>query len=169
MQSHIVSPQSARASSASGVARSATMTKMAWTRRIAKHSTTTGVLQRPFESAIRTGLPAEGVACTIHAMERTEHAGQRSPVFWGVWGICTALAVTLFDWYRNRHFDSWLEIAGRIAIFVAVGIFLGPFVSKRMRARGDKTPTRAASIARFALFILLMLALAYVLWVMAKA
>jgi drug/metabolite transporter (DMT)-like permease len=101
-------------------------------------------------------------------MKQTERGG-RSPLFWAVWGICAALAITLFDWFRTRHLDSPLEIAGRLVIFVAVGVFIGPFVSRRIRSRGDRKPTRVASISRFALLVALMLALAYVLWIMAKA
>jgi drug/metabolite transporter (DMT)-like permease len=100
-------------------------------------------------------------------MKPAKHPGQRSSLFWGVWGICAALAVTVFDWYRTRHLDSPLEVAGRLVIFVAVGVFIGPFVSRKMRSRGDKKPTRAASIVRFALFAGLMLALACALWIMA--
>jgi hypothetical protein len=100
-------------------------------------------------------------------MERAKHTGQRSSLFWGVWGICAALAVTLFDWLRTRQFDSPLEVAGRLIIFVAVGVFIGPFVSSKMRSRGDQKRTRAASIARFALLAALMLAVACALWIMA--
>jgi len=81
-----------------------------------------------------------------------------------LWGGCTALLITLWDWYRTGHFDSFPWIVIRFAIFMTMGIFWGLWMWKSMESLGRKKITRTESIMRFVLFIGLMLGLAYLLW-----
>jgi hypothetical protein len=85
---------------------------------------------------------------------------------WGVlgWGFSTALAITLFDWFKNQHFDTPVRIAGRFLIFMALGI---PFGLRMWSGRGTLGPrkmTRAHQIGRMVLFVGLMFGLLFVLF-----
>lgn len=85
---------------------------------------------------------------------------------WGVlgWGFSTALAITLFDWYKNQHFDTPVRIGGRFVIYMALGI---PFGLCMWSRRGTLVPTemtRARTAGLMVLFVGLMLGLLFVLF-----
>ena len=93
-------------------------------------------------------------------------------LIWGVlfWGGSTALAITLFDRYLDRHFDTPYTVVVRFVTYMAAGILWGLWLwawSGR-RAMGRQEPTRTGTIVRLALFIGLMTGLACALWIMTR-
>jgi hypothetical protein len=98
---------------------------------------------------------------------------QRKALFvfvWGVliWGCSTALAITLFDWYRTHQLETPYQIVARFVISMAVGVWWGLSVWNRREAPGRVKPTRTGNILRGVLFISLMLGLTYALWTMSR-
>jgi hypothetical protein len=89
---------------------------------------------------------------------------------WGVlaWGGSTALAITLFDWYATRQIGTPHKIIGHFVIFMAAGILMGLLLWNRREALSHEKPTRTGSIVQLALFVGLMLGLAYVLWAITR-
>src|ERR1700683_2524029 len=89
---------------------------------------------------------------------------------WGVliWGGSTSLAITFFDWYTDHQIAAPHKIVGRFVLFMAVGILMGLLLWNRREALDRKKMTRTGNIARFVLFISLMLGLVYALWAMIR-
>jgi hypothetical protein len=92
--------------------------------------------------------------------------GQFVLVWGGLWAPATALLITLFDWYTTRHRDPLFDIVLRFVSFIIAGMLGGPVLDRYQRLRVGKKPSRAASITRPVMFIVLMLGLAFVLWTM---
>jgi hypothetical protein len=95
----------------------------------------------------------------------------KKTLFVFVWGVLacggsTALAITLLEWYATRQIGAPYKIIGRFAIFMALGILMGLLLWNRREALNHKKPTRTGSIVQLALFVVLMLGLAYALWAM---
>jgi hypothetical protein len=86
---------------------------------------------------------------------------------WAFWGVLTAFLITLSDRYITHDFESPRRILFRFAIFVALGVLLGPVMSKPLDSLFRMPRTKAAMRARIALFVGLMFAMACVLWFMA--
>jgi hypothetical protein len=106
-------------------------------------------------------------------MEQAKPARKALFVFvWGVlvWGGSTALAITFFDWYATHQIAAPHKIIGRFVIFMAGGILIGLLLWNRLEApsREKLTRTRTGSIVQLALFVGLMLGLAYVLWAITR-
>ena len=89
---------------------------------------------------------------------------------WGVlmWGGSTALAITLFNWYRTHQIETLYEIVARFVILMAVGVWYGLDLWNRREALGHKKLTRTGNIVRGAFFLALMLGLSYALWTMSR-
>lgn len=79
---------------------------------------------------------------------------------WAVWGVCTALLITLSDEHSTHHFESPRRILFRFVIFVGGGILVGPVMSKSLAQL-----TRV----RFALLVGFIFVFAYILWRMATS
>ena len=91
-------------------------------------------------------------------MEETSNSGRTlfaSWGYWAFWGVCTALLITLSDRYGTHHFESPHRILFRFALFVGVGVLLGPVMSR---------PLTQLSRVRFALLAGFILVIAYILW-----
>jgi hypothetical protein len=91
-------------------------------------------------------------------------------VVWGVlgWGCSTALVITLFDWCTTRHIQSPYEVVGRFMLLMALGGIWGLRIWNRRDELGRKKLTSDGSITLLALFISLMLGLAFALWAVSR-
>ena len=89
---------------------------------------------------------------------------------WGVliWGGSTALAMTLFDWYRTHQIETPYQIVARFVISMAVGVWYGLDLWSRRKALGHWKLTRTGNIVRGVFFLILMLGLSYALWTMSR-
>lgn len=104
-------------------------------------------------------------------MEEIKHTGRTflaSRGFWAFWGVATSLLIILFNRYTYHYFESPLRMLARVVIFAAIGVLLGP-MSSNLAWVNSKLTTKAATRVLFALFAGLMLAMACVLWFMAKS
>jgi hypothetical protein len=80
-----------------------------------------------------------------------------------VWGGSTALVLTLSDRHQTGHFDTPFHSAVRFAIFMIGGIFNGLYMWKLLQVpRKQLSPTMVR--VQFAVFVALMLGLAYMAW-----
>ena len=101
------------------------------------------------------------------SMEQANPKSSRKAIFvagWAVvWGGSTALVLTLSDRHRTGHFDTPRHSAVRFAIFMIGGIFSGLYMWKLLQVpRKQLSPTMVR--VQFAVFVALMLGLAYMAW-----
>jgi len=104
-------------------------------------------------------------------MEQVSHPSKTRFVLIGgvlVWGCLTASAITLADWYTTHRIEAMYRVVGRFVIFMVLGIFFGLSLWDRLVKLGRTKPTRALSRLQLALFVSLMMGLAFLLWVMIR-
>jgi NhaP-type Na+/H+ or K+/H+ antiporter len=87
---------------------------------------------------------------------------------WGVlgWGGGVTVFNVLFDWYSMRRIDSLSHLVIRLGLNMAMGVVVGYLLWRRHVTVSIKS-TRTQIVVRVLLLVFLMLALAYVLWLMA--
>jgi hypothetical protein len=84
---------------------------------------------------------------------------------WGFWGVLTGLLVSVLDSWITHHADSARRIAAQTAIFVIVGVSIGPAIQ-----HGAARISRGMDAkSRIVLFVVLTLALVCLLWIMTRA
>jgi hypothetical protein len=94
-------------------------------------------------------------------MEETNRSGRiflSSRAYWAFWGVCTGLVSIVFDRLIDHHSESPLRMLFDVAGFVAVGVLIGPVMSK---------PLAQLSRVRLALLVGAILIFACILWRMA--
>ena len=101
-------------------------------------------------------------------MEQANLSSKRRFILgWGVlWGGLTAFGITLLDWRETGRMDSVRLIAGRFAVFIAVGSLWGLAVNRYPAMSASKLVLRIPPKVRTVLFVVLMVGLAYALWSM---
>jgi dipeptide/tripeptide permease len=118
----------------------------------------------------RTGVSgacsAELTGCSVlFKMEQAKPPKNALAVVAGgiAWGSLSALAITVLDRYNTHQTETTGRVVSRFGIFIAFGIvvrfFRWPDLNNREFSRTEVT-------ARSALYICLMLGLAYLYWTM---
>ena len=116
--------------------------------------------------ALRLSCSSESIGIVSLAMENAKpHRKASFIIRWGVvWGGLMTLLIEVMDWYPNRHLDPLSHILVRLGINIALGFVPGAFMWNRLEAQRRAKLTQSQGAVRFALFVVLMLGLAYLLW-----
>jgi hypothetical protein len=102
-------------------------------------------------------------------MEQTRNPSAKQFVLvWCVLGGLTSLGISVVERYGTRYLDSVQHIVGRLAVFMALGALYGLALHRYPMWRNVGKPTRARTILRTVLFVVLMLGLAFILWSLGK-
>ena len=88
---------------------------------------------------------------------------------WGVlaWGGGTAFLTSVVDWRTGRHLQPLILFA-RCVIFLSLGLLMGLLLWNKLQVASREKTTRNRTVARFLIFVAVMLGLIYALAVLSN-